>query len=391
MNILVVSAMFPPIQTGTSFYTFNVANTLTELGHNVTVVTVKNSNLKSAEHYQFDIHRLKAFHIQSDSYFKHLRFSSFYLSNYRNLKQICKESRSDIILLVNHYLDIAFPAIFAAKKLNLPLFVSVGTQMQSLNPVKNRILRLLDRVVCGNMIFPFCQNIISWDSEIERYISEVQSKKIAKKSVIIPFGPNGDVSKLIAHEKDYSISNTILGVGAVISQRDYLFQIRVFNELQKVLPNLKLKIIGHIYDESAVNLAKKLGLTGKVEFTGEIPHESVIDELKKADIHWMMLSGEYVGLGTATLEAMALGVPVISNVPSDLFGDALLGDMKNYIYTDGKNIPEITTKINFLLQDIELRKKIGQSGKIFIKDHLSWEKVGHQLTNLFKKSIELDQ
>lgn len=379
--------MFPPIRTGTSFYTSNIAMELTSAGHRVTVVTIKNDEGLQGEN-GFDVHRISTIKYPLKNHFKHLSITSIFPGNYTYIEKLAKEKNCEVILTVNHYLDIVFPAIYTAKKLNLPLFVSVGTQMQSLNPVKNTILRLLDRIICGTMIFPFCRNIISWDSEIERYISEVQSKKITQKSVIIPFGPNGDVSGLIAHQKDYSLSNTILGVGAVISQRDYLFQIQVFSELKKVQPELKLKIIGHIYDDSSLKLVRKLGLEKDVEFTGEVPHEIVLEEMKKADIHWMMLSGEYVGLGTATLEAMALGIPSVSNVPSDLFGDAPLGDMQNYIYTDGSNIAEITAKINLLLKDKELRKKIGSGGKSFIQNHLSWGKIGKQLTDLFEKNLQ---
>ena len=48
-------------------------------------------------------------------------------------------------------------------------------------------MNILDKIICGRLIFPFCKKIISWDREIERYIQEVQSKKIADKSVIVGF------------------------------------------------------------------------------------------------------------------------------------------------------------------------------------------------------------
>ena len=44
MNILLVSAMFPPMVTGTSFYARNLAGALSEDGHKVSVVTVENND-----------------------------------------------------------------------------------------------------------------------------------------------------------------------------------------------------------------------------------------------------------------------------------------------------------------------------------------------------------
>jgi glycosyltransferase involved in cell wall biosynthesis len=379
--------MFPPIQTGTSFYSKNLAGILDQQGHNITLITVENSD-NIEDNYLYEVIRIKAFHINVKNYFKHLRFSSFYLSNYKKIKNIAKARNSDVILLVNHYLDIAFPAIYAAKSLNLPLFVSVGTQLQSLNYFRNKILRFSDRVICGRLIFPYCKNIISWDSEIERYIYEVQRMKNARKSVIIPFGANVNNEGIASIVPEYSLKNTIVGVGAIISQRDYSFHIKVLKELLKHKPGIRLKIIGHIYSDVAIKLANELGVADKVQFLGELPHDQVLSEMKNADIHWMMLCGKYVGLGTASLEAMLLGIPIISNAPSNLFGKAELKDMETYVYTDGIDISSITSKIINILSDQNLKRKIGERGKDFIQQNLNWNDVGKQMTKLFETSLK---
>lgn len=387
MNVLIVTAMFPPIRTGTSFYSKNLANILHCQGHNITLVTVENpENIK--DDYSFEVIRIKAFHLNAKNYFKHLRFASLYIKNYQKVKSIAESRNSEIILIVNHYLDIAFPAIYAARSLKLPLFISVGTQLQSLNQFRDKILKILDRLICGRLIFPYCKNIISWDSEIERYIAKVQRKVIARKSVIVPFGPNGNIDEITSFQSEYTLKNTIVGVGAIISQRDYLFHIKVFKELLKQKPKLKLKIIGHIYFDAPIKLAKELGVAEKIQFMGEIPHEQVISEMKNSDIHWMMLSGEYVGLGTSTIEAMLLGIPSISNAPHNLLGKAELKDMENYLYTNGKDIDSITSKISSLLNNQDLRNKIGLGGKKFIKENLNWDIVGKQMTELFGASLK---
>lgn len=384
MNILIVTAMFPPIRTGTSFYSRNLAVVLQQQGHQVVVVTVKNSDAVD-ELFPFPVYRIKALHINLKNFFKHLRFSSVYYSNYRRIAQIAHDHHVDVILLVNHYLDIAFPAIYASRKLRKPLFVSVGTQMQSLNPFRNKVLRLLDRLICGRLIFPFCRNIISWDAEIERYIKEVQREKIARKSVIIPFGSNGDAGEMLLYRHDYSKTDQIIGVGAIINQRDYLFNLRVFKELLVSFPNLRLKIIGHIYIQSPLEFARQLGISDKVDFMGEAPHELVIAALKKSTIHWMMLSGEYVGLGTATIEAMTLGIPCISNVPENLFGKPLLKDMQNFIYAS-KDVQEVTEKIIKVLTEEPLRRNIGLAGREFVNTQLDWQQVARQMIHLFEKA-----
>ena len=106
--------------------------------------------------------------------------------------------------------------------------------------------------------------------------------------------------------------------------------------------------------------------------------------MKEADLHWMMLSGEYVGLGTATIEAMLMGIPCISNVPNNLFGEEnKLIDMEHYIFTDSQKIDIIVEKVNQFYNDKSIRETIGVNGKNFVNNFLNWDSVGQKIINLF--------
>src|SRR5262245_11492597 len=153
MHILIVSAMFPPIQTGTSFHTANLAAALTARGHAVTVVTVKNP-ASAGDDYPFRVVRIPALHFPLKNFFKHLRFAGFSPFNYATVGRLVREIDADVILLINHYLDIAFPAVFASLAQKTPLVCSVGTQLQSIRPFRDRILKLLDWTICGHLVFP---------------------------------------------------------------------------------------------------------------------------------------------------------------------------------------------------------------------------------------------
>lgn len=383
MNILIVTAMFPPIQTGTSFYSKNLAEALVKKGHKVILITLKNNQAAQNEKYSFKIHRLKAFYFPLKNFFKHLRICSFYPGNYRKILQITNQNHPDAILLINHYLDIAFPAIYAARKNNIPLVVSVGTQLQSLSLIRNKILNILDKLICGGLIFPNCQKIIAWDREIFRYLKDVQGPEILKKTVIVPYGVNGqDYEFNRPHE--YLKSNQIIGVGAIIEQRNFIFLIKIFAKLLKKFPDLRLKIIGHVYYNVSVKLVEKLKISDKVIFTGEKPHETVMDELKKSIFYWGVPSGRYTGLGTATLEAMLLGVPIITNIPEDLLGKPRLKDMENFIYSDGKSITKTLKRLEALLSDRKLQSKIGRGGRKFVQKNLSWHKIATEMAEVLK-------
>lgn len=382
MRILIVSGMFPPIQTGTSFYTKNLALTLKEAGHHLVVVTVKRKEILKRFKFPFKVVRIPSFQIPLKNYFKHFSLCSLFLKNYSNISTICEKEKIEAIILVNQYLDIVFPTIYSSLKNKIPMFISIGTQLQSTNFYKNKILNIFDRFVCGNLIYPFSKKIICWDKEIERYINNVQKKRFSKKTVIIPFGIDGNVDEILKHKHVYKLHYQILGIGSIIGHRNFVFNIKVFRKILKKMPNMKLKIIGHIYDKRVVELVNKLKLNKNVIFTGELNHEIVLKELGSSDIHWMMLDGEYKGLGTANLEAMFMGVPIVSNVPNNLFGKDLLKDMENCILVKDHTINKTSKKILEVLNNFGVRKKIGINGRCFCKKNMSWNKIGKQFKEM---------
>lgn len=387
MKIIIMSAMFPPIQTGTSFYTNNLANQLHKNGHDVTVIVAKNSSDLDYL-YPYKIKTIPALLLPLKNFFKHLRFCSFYIKNYSRVNKIVVENKPDVILLINHYLDIAFPAIYASRKNNIPLVINIGTQIVSGNKLKNQILRIADKVLIDNLIISSAKKIVSWDKEIERYIKSTYKENNAKKSIIIPYGVNGDITKYDKHEKNYNDVNQLVGVGAIIDTRNYVFPIRVFNELLKYYPNLIFKIIGHEYVDVPRKLVNKLGIEKNVIFTGEVSHDKVLEELSRSFLHIITSSGPYTGLGTANIEAMLSGVPVASTAPNDLFGtNALLSDMENYIYADAISIDDSVKKIRQLIDNKKTREKIGNGGREFVKKYMNWEYVAKKYEEMFQKLL----
>lgn len=352
--------------------------------HSVTVVTL-NNKIKHADNYDFAVHRLPAVHFSVRNYFKHFRISSLFPRNYLRLNRIARDSHADVILLINHYLDIAFLAVVVSKFAGIPLICSVGTQLQSSNPRRDRILNFLDRLICGNLIFPFCDRIVAWDNQILQYLQDVHGSKVVDKSDIINYGVNGDMNFFLSQSHDYFLYNQILGVGAVIEQRNFMTLIRAFKDLAAEYPAVQLKIIGHIYYDAAVKLVNELDLVDRVTFTGEIHHTEVLKEISQSDLYFVSLTGKYLGLGTATIESMLLGVPTIANVPANLLGNAVLRDMDNIVLIGGASHTEIASKIGQLLSDQSLRKKIGQRGREFVMNNMSWERVARDMDELLVK------
>jgi teichuronic acid biosynthesis glycosyltransferase TuaC len=76
------------------------------------------------------------------------------------------------------------------------------------------------------------------------------------------------------------------------------------------LPDATLVLIGHGPEEARYRaLAERLGVGGRVRFTGAIPHDQIAVWLAAADV--MALASEAEGLANAWVEALACGTPLV--------------------------------------------------------------------------------
>jgi glycosyltransferase involved in cell wall biosynthesis len=133
-------------------------------------------------------------------------------------------------------------------------------------------------------------------------------------------------------------------------------------------------------------LVSELGLTGRIEFMGEIPHEQVIDQMQLATVFFSSLTGQYVGMGTATIEAMLLALPTVVNTPLDLLGTGVLVDLQHLVQCTSSEPTEIAARRDLLLTDIDLRRRVGQEGRAFVQKHLNWQVVALQMANVLRQA-----
>lgn len=385
MNILIVGGMYPPMRTGTAFYMRNLALALKARGHHITIVTLGADSNDDAE--GLDVRRLPALRMPIAGFFKHFQMCSMFPSNWSRLTCVANETDAEVILLINHYLDIAFPAAFAAHRRHIPLVCSVGTQLQSLNPRRNWLLNVLDRMICGRLVFSFCSRVVAWDTQIRQYLVDVHGLSMARKTVIVNYGVNGDISNFLLHKHDYGLKGVILGVGAVSEQRSFVPLVRAFSYIANKFPQMRLRIVGHVYYDEAIRVAAELGIANRTEFVGELPHDRVLMEMRGADVLYSSLTGKYVGLGTATIEAMLLGLPTVVNTPLDLLGTGMLVDGVHLIHSQDAKPVEIAKQIKRLLNDELLRQRVGEEGREFVRKYLNWERVAEDMEQLLTAEI----
>lgn len=142
--------------------------------------------------------------------------------------------------------------------------------------------------------------------------------------------------------------NTVVAVGRLALQKNYLGMIRAFDRVVQEIPDAKLKIYGN--GEQRDKLEREIDahhLNNNIFLMGQT--ENVVEQLSKADAYIMFSHGE--GYPNALMEALACGVPcVASDCP--VGGPAeLIENNVNGFLTQNEDIDALAEKVIDLLKN----------------------------------------
>jgi len=176
----------------------------------------------------------------------------------------------------------------------------------------------------------------------------------------------------------------ILSVGHVIPlQRDRVALVRALPYLVEQRPDIAVMVVGHVFDDTFLKVADELGVRANLISTGEVPKDDVPKYVAAADVEGHDFHN--FGLGTASLEVMAAGVPVVSVVYEDNFPGLPLTSWENVVRVPLDDPRALADAILKLLADPELAAKVGEGQRRFILDNFSIEAVTEQHEQLYER------
>jgi glycosyltransferase involved in cell wall biosynthesis len=171
------------------------------------------------------------------------------------------------------------------------------------------------------------------------------------------------------------LNNYILAVSSLEPRKNFSRLVEAFNGIGD--KNVKLYIIGKQFKVfSTLKLQKEI--TKSVIFTGYLDESKLKDMYKKA--LFLIYPSLYEGFGLPPIEAMSFGCPVIaSDIPAihEICESAVL-------YTDPLSIEDMITKMNFMIENKDVRENFKQVGFKQVKK-FSWTESAKQVFALSEK------
>jgi len=154
--------------------------------------------------------------------------------------------------------------------------------------------------------------------------------------------------------------------------------------LIKSMKNLDVRLLilgeGEL-DSQLKALAQELGLKDKVLFFGQISHKDLPRYLHSADIFVRPSRSE--GLGSAFLEAMAAGLPIIATKVGGI--PDFLKDRETGLFCEVNNPRDLREKIEDIFEDAELRENLINNGKKLVLQEYDWRAISERMKNIFSK------
>ena len=154
--------------------------------------------------------------------------------------------------------------------------------------------------------------------------------------------------------------NRIISVGRLYPQKNQKMMIEAFAKIAPKFPEWTLVIYGEgperDFLESLVS-SFKIQVSSRISLPGRC--ETVIEEVAKSKV--FCLSSDYEGMSNAMIEALCVGIPVISTKVSGT--DELIRNGENGLLVNIGDTEGLAQAFEKLLSNQELREKIGKEGQ----------------------------
>lgn len=210
-------------------------------------------------------------------------------------------------------------------------------------------------------------------SRIEKYISVKTPLKV------IPFGI--DTALFTLGRKD---ENKAFKIGITKSLRLKYGHLELLKALKRLIDsghNIKLIIIGTGGDEIKIkDFSSELGLNSSVKFEGFVPNDQLFAALKNIDIFAMPSVCEE-GFGVAAIEASSCGLPVVAAKTGGI-SEVVVDGLTGILVEPGDDVA-LAEAIKKLINDPELRRKMGMAGREFVEKNYRWEDNLNTMRNLY--------
>ena len=388
---LVCPASLPATQFGgIVFLAVDLAREISELGHEVTIYTTDLDFSNGPNKFSKTLPRsekFEKFKINRTHTCFSLKLFFFNPSMYKEIKN----DRPDIIHTIGLRSFQSIIAWLVSKKINIPLVVSDQGGLTTHPDLDESGLFLKILYNIQNFFIKRIINHASGISAANEYEKEIFSNLNKESKVkIIRNGVNlkSLVSKQNFKQKYQINSKFILFVGRFSKVKGIETLIHAFNSIKNELKTVDVRLVimgvDFGYQDEMFRLIKKLDLSEEIIVIKNPPRDDVISAYGESE--FLILPSHWELSPLVPLESFAFKKPVISTNSHGI--PYTVQNNKNGILVDAKNPVQLSNAIIKLLNNSELREKLGLAGYNFVHDECNCISMAKNSLELYEQILE---
>ncbi|MBQ6472432.1 MAG: glycosyltransferase family 4 protein [Victivallales bacterium] len=297
---------------------------------------------------------------------------------YRALRRIFRENRYDVVH--THASKAGIVGRLAARKEGVPLVVHTvhgNPFFQYQNALVNRFYIWAESVAARkcDRIYAVAQAMI--DQCVEAGIAPREKYQVVYSGMDLESFLNARPEPELRATLGIPDDSPVIGVIArLFPFKGHDVLIEAAPEIARACPNVRFLLVGDgILRDELEARARALGVERNFVFAGLIPPNQVCRYTALMDILAHLSLRE--GLPRACVQALACGVPVVA-YPLDGTPEVVL-DGQTGLLAPPKDTATVAHHLITLLQDSDLRHRLGEAGRTLVKTRFAWRHMADTL------------
>jgi len=373
MRILLVNSEHPPVGGGAGNASANIARELVRMGEEVAILTSRHGGFP-VNTVEDGVRVYRCLSIRKSKHRSNaLEQFSFMLGGVTDGILFVKRWEPDVV--ITFFGVPSGPVGLLAKMLfGIPYIVSLrGGDVPGFRPYDFKLIHtLLSPLI--RLVWRKADGIVA-NSQGLRELAKTFTPQ--QPIHVIPNGV--DISRFSPRNRDWGNAH-ILFTGRVVYQKGLDLLVKALSFLKDLTWGMTIVGDGP-YIEELQSLVRDLDLHKRVEFVGWVGKNDILQYYQDATL--FVFPSRHEGMPNSVLEAMAMGLPVVA---SDIAGNRELVQHQEtgflYPYRD---IETMAGALAELVNDQNLRRKMGNRGRLRVKEEYTWKHTAGKYLELSRE------
>lgn len=296
-----------------------------------------------------------------------IRFVPVASITYKEFIRVISKEKPDII----HAHDISASVLAAFTSGLTPVISHVHVNNDDMAKVNKKTILYLISSIKYKHIF--------WVSS-SCYNSFVFKNFVKKKSTVLinVMDKNGIIEKANSDSAAYFYD--IVYIGRLSYQKNPLRMLKIFEDVVEQMPEVKIAVIGTgELEHDCRAVLESSSLQNNVDFLGF--KENPLKILQDAKV--MVMTSRFEGTPMTALEAMALGVPIVST-PTDGMNDLIENGVNGYL---SDNDEELASRLLAVIRDETLHSELSKNTADKFDSMMDCDAYQREIENVYKDAI----